>query len=100
MHSLATLGLPASLERLQVELFETLCDQEKPLTLKQISRLTQLPEAELQQAVDVLRSLCLVTRLNTVIDSYTVTSSGGVRPTARVTSQARQISAAACTVGD
>ncbi|MBN1628845.1 MAG: hypothetical protein JW990_03705 [Thermoleophilia bacterium] len=100
MHSGATPGLPASLECLQVELLETLCGQERPLTLKQISRLTQLPETELQQAVDVLRSLCLVTRLNTIIDSYTVTSSSGIRQTMRVTPRTRQISAAACTVGE
>lgn len=93
MRSTTTPALSTSLDRLQLELFETMCTQEKPLTLKQIMRLTQLPETDLQQAIDVLRSLCLVTRLNTIIDSYTVVSCRGADPSMRAGARPAQAQA-------
>jgi hypothetical protein len=65
----ADTGLP-SLERTYTEVFETLCAQGQPLTARQIVRLANLSESEVREAVDALRALRLVRRLNTVIESY------------------------------
>lgn len=61
-------------ERPHIEVLEAIGAQQRPLTIRQLARLSGLPEIELQQAVEALRELGLVSRLNTVIESYIVAS--------------------------
>jgi len=60
------------LGRAHIDTLDTMRAQARPLTLRDIMRLTGLSQEELQAVIRELRELRLVTELNTVVASYLV----------------------------
>lgn len=62
---------PAGLGAVYMAVFDLICGERRPLTLRQIARRMTMPEDGLGEVLDELCQLHLLRRLNTVIESYT-----------------------------
>ncbi len=67
-------ALSAPLDLVHINTLELMREYGRPLTLREIARLTGLSQQELQAVIQELRELHLVKGLNTVIVSYIATS--------------------------
>ncbi len=63
---------PAPLGFIEREVFERMSAHGQPLTLRQVASLTELSVEESAIALESLREVRLVRRLNTLIESYIV----------------------------